>query len=227
MVQPFRSASLFLFIALCVTVNQPALAQQEACPGKPNAHVIDRTEIRQPDGTIRRNTRCACDQGYTSQGAICAREGGEMRGADEELRDAVISKQPMKAAWTRKDGCAYGWVLRADRLCHKKIRLPFGEVEWRKKKDVCEAAWRPVIVTLRTEKKGPRLADSIRKECTKFDEEDDRLELGGCEKADGRALCDSLLTAQTQPEKYRGQFVDAAWNSIHLAWPSMNARPVP
>ena len=69
----FRWSLIGCSIVLFVTSTQAALAQQEACPGKPNAHVIGRSTKTQPDGTIIRTTQCACNEGYSSPGSECIR----------------------------------------------------------------------------------------------------------------------------------------------------------
>src|SRR6266404_1117974 len=51
--------------------NWACAVTQEVCPGKPHAHVIDRTETPQSNGTTRRTTRCDCDDGYENQEGVC------------------------------------------------------------------------------------------------------------------------------------------------------------
>lgn len=58
-------------VLVLLTVAPPTGVAQETCPGKPNAHVIERIETRLADGTIKRTTRCACNDGYKSQGGAC------------------------------------------------------------------------------------------------------------------------------------------------------------
>jgi hypothetical protein len=71
--QPFPRSSIVWFVALFVISTQSALALQEACPGKQNAHVVKRSVITQPDGTTRTTTDCECDQGYERSGGRCTR----------------------------------------------------------------------------------------------------------------------------------------------------------
>ncbi len=66
------AANLHRPVMLCVfasiMANADSAFAQEPCPGKPNAHVIARIEKTEPDGTIRRTTRCQCNQGYEPRG---------------------------------------------------------------------------------------------------------------------------------------------------------------
>lgn len=66
------AANLHRLVMLCVFASIMASAEssfaQDPCPGKPNAHVIARIEKTEPDGTIRRTTRCQCNEGYEPAG---------------------------------------------------------------------------------------------------------------------------------------------------------------
>src|ERR1044071_3145931 len=53
----------FVLITCCSNIA----SGQEVCPGKPNAHVVGRTEILEGNGTVRRITRCECNSGYESR----------------------------------------------------------------------------------------------------------------------------------------------------------------
>jgi hypothetical protein len=56
---------------LCLLLPSPAPAQQDPCPGKPNAHVTGRSETKLADGTIKRTTRCACNEGFDNKDGAC------------------------------------------------------------------------------------------------------------------------------------------------------------
>lgn len=63
-------------LLLMLGYANPALAQYERCPGKPNAHVIGRTTETLPSGDIKRTTRCECDDGYNENQGQCQKSPG-------------------------------------------------------------------------------------------------------------------------------------------------------
>jgi hypothetical protein len=65
------SAFLVSVLLLAMVARSEVAVAQEACPGKPNAHVTGRSQTTLADGTVKRTTKCACNQGYENRGGAC------------------------------------------------------------------------------------------------------------------------------------------------------------
>jgi hypothetical protein len=115
-------------LALTLVSTQAALAQ-EACPGKPNAHVTGRLETKLGDGTVKRTTRCACDEGYESNAGACVRSTTEQAPAYQPSGNAFIGGTSWIVGYNDQN-LSPEMIARAKEMLKKQMDLagiPYGE----------------------------------------------------------------------------------------------------